>query len=174
MAPVRRAGGHFRFDTMRDMAPSLGQVAPSIHARSDNGTLIDLAALRGRWVVLYFYPRANTPGCTIEAQSFEQALPEFERLGAEVIGVSTDTEARQASFRHQCSLSFPLLPDSNREICRAYGVLGGLTGLLGVAARQTFLINPEGQIAYIWKSVNPTRHAAEVLERLGKLQSARA
>ena len=79
--------------------------------RSDDGRLMDLTQLRGRWVVLYFYPRAGTPGCSVEAQRFEAALPEFGRLGAEVIGVSTDTEASQARFRDRCSLSFPLLPD---------------------------------------------------------------
>lgn len=152
------------------MALRLGQPAPPIHARSDDGQLIDLAALQGQWVVLYFYPRANTTGCTIEAQRFEQALPEFERLGAVVVGISTDTEAKQASFREQCGLSFPMLPDGNREICRAYGVLGGLFGLMGLAARQTFLVDPTGHIAHIWKTVNPANHATEVLQTLTALQ----
>lgn len=153
------------------MTPQVGQLAPAIHARSDDGRTVDLAALRGGWVVLYFYPRANTPGCSIEAQRFEQALPEFERLGATVVGVSTDTEAKQASFRDQCGLSFALLPDGDRSICKAYGVIGGLGGLLNMAARQTFLIDPEGNIAYHWRSVNPARHAAEVLEKVQQLRA---
>ena len=155
------------------MTPQVGQSAPPFHARSDDGRIMDLAALRGQWVVLYFYPRASTPGCTIEAQRFEQALPEFERAGATVIGVSTDTEARQASFRDQCGLSFPLLPDGDKKVARAYGVLGGLVGLLGVAARQTFLIDPSGVLAYHWKSVSPARHAAEVLEKVQELSGGK-
>lgn len=124
------------------MSPRVGQPAPDFDARSDDGRPVRLAELRGYWVVLYFYPRANTPGCSVEARRFEAALPEFERLNATVIGVSTDTEARQASFRDTCSLSFPLIPDGDRAISRAYGVIGGLGGLLGMAARETFLIDP--------------------------------
>ena len=124
--------------------------------------------MRGRWVVLYFYPRAGTPGCSVEAQRFEEALPEFGRLGAEVIGVSTDTEAQQARFRERCGLSFPLLPDGDHTVARAYGVIGGVGGLLGLASRQTFLIDPAGQLAFHWKRVNPLGHAAEVLRVLAE------
>ena len=152
------------------MSPQVGQPAPAFSARSDDGQQLDLGALRGRWVVLYFYPKASTPGCSIEAQRFEQALPEFERAGAVVAGVSTDTEASQAKFRDQCQLSFPLLPDGDKTISRAYGVLGGLTGLLGVAARQTFLIDPQGTLAHHWKTVNPVSHAADVLRVLQEKQ----
>lgn len=155
------------------MTPQVGQPAPSIHARSDDGRLIDLKDMRGQWVVLYFYPKAGTPGCSIEAQRFEQALPEFERLNALVVGVSTDTEASQAKFRDQCSLSFPLLPDGDKTIARAYGVLAGLSGLLGVTARQTFLIDPEGKVAHHWKIVNPASHATEVLRMLKEAQQKR-
>lgn len=152
------------------MTPQVGQPAPAFDARSDDGQHIASSALRGRWVVLYFYPKASTPGCSIEAQRFEQALPEFERAGAVVVGVSTDTEASQAKFRDQCRLSFPLLPDGDKTISRAYGVLGGLTGLLGVAARQTFLIDPQGTLVHHWKTVNPATHAAEVLRVLHEKQ----
>lgn len=148
----------------------VGQAAPTFSARSDDGQSVNLADMRGQWVVLYFYPRASTPGCSVEAQRFEQALGEFERCQAQVIGVSTDTEARQAQFREKCALSFPLLPDSDKAIAKAYGVLGGMTGLLGVAQRQTFLIDPQGNLAYIWHKVNPVSHAAEVLARLQTLQ----
>lgn len=152
------------------MTLQVGQPAPTFSARSDDGQPIDLTSLRGQWVVLYFYPKASTPGCSIEAQRFEQALPEFEQAGAVVVGVSTDTEASQAKFRDQCSLSFPLLPDGDKTISRAYGVLGGLTGLLGVAARQTFLIDPQGTLAHHWKTVHPASHAPEVLRVLHEKQ----
>ncbi|RJF73637.1 peroxiredoxin [Deinococcus cavernae] len=154
------------------MTPRVGQPAPPFQARSDDGQILDLTALRGRWVVLYFYPKASTPGCSIEAQRFEQALPEFERSGAAVVGVSTDTEASQAKFRDQCQLTFPLLPDGDKAICQAYGVLGGLNGLLGVAARQTFLIDPQGILVHHWKSVNPASHAGEVLRVLHEKQQS--
>ncbi|MBZ9714662.1 peroxiredoxin [Deinococcus multiflagellatus] len=152
------------------MTPPLGQPAPTFTRRSDDGREISLEALRGRWVVLYFYPRAGSPGCSIEAQRFEAALPEFERLGAQVIGVSTDTEAKQAAFRDSCALSFPLLPDSDRSLCRTYGVMGGLGGLLGIAGRQTFLIDPQGVLTRHWRVLNPVGHPAEVLRALEELQ----
>lgn len=156
---------------MAAMSPQVGQPAPPIQARSDDGRTLDLSALRGQWVVLYFYPRAGTPGCSIEAQRFEAALPEFERLNTVVVGVSTDTEARQAKFRDDCQLSFPLLPDHQKTIARAYGVLGGLGALLGVTARQTFLIDPQGNVAHHWRSVNPMHHAADVLRVLQEKQA---
>ncbi|EYB68410.1 redoxin [Deinococcus phoenicis] len=155
------------------MSLRVGQPAPEFDARSDDGRRVRLADLRGRWVVLYFYPRANTPGCSIEARRFEAALPEFERLGAAVIGVSTDTEARQANFRDTCGLSFPLLPDGERTLSRTYGVIGGLGGLLGMAARQTFLIDPDGKLAHHWRTVHPGHHAADVLAQL-QAETARA
>lgn len=148
------------------MSPRVGQPAPDFDTRSDDGQPVRLADLRGRWVVLYFYPRANTPGCSVEAQRFEAALPEFERLNATVIGVSTDTEARQAKFRESCDLSFPMIPDGDRALCRAYGVMGGLGGLMGLAGRQTFLIDPEGKVAHHWRTVNPASHAADVVRYL--------
>lgn len=151
---------------MPGMSVRPGDPAPVFEKRSDDGRTISLSALRGHWVVLFFYPRASSAGCSIEAQRFESALPEFERLGATVIGVSTDTEARQASFRDTCSLSYPLLPDSDREVCRAYGVMGGLSGLLNMAARETVLIDPEGVVAARWRSANPAAHASAALKHL--------
>ncbi|SMB93547.1 peroxiredoxin Q/BCP [Deinococcus hopiensis KR-140] len=151
---------------MGGMTPRVGEPAPDFDTRSDDGRPLRLSDLRGRWVVLYFYPRASTPGCSLEAQRFEAALPEFERLNAAVIGVSTDTEARQAKFRDSCGLTFPMLPDGDRAVAKAYGVMGGLGGLLGMAARQTFLVDPQGNVAWHWSNVNPATHAADVLRWL--------
>ena len=156
------------------MALTLGQPAPAFSAVSDNGEHITLEGLHGSWSVLYFYTKANTLGCSIEAQRFEASLPEFSRLNARVIGVSTDTEAAQAKMREKCSLSFPLLPDSKKEISRAYGVMGGFTGLLGVADRQTFLIDPQGNLAFHWKKVNPMNPAKDVLDKLEELTSVQS
>jgi thioredoxin-dependent peroxiredoxin len=144
----------------------IGQPAPDFSATADDGQIISLSRLRGSWAVLYFYPKDNTPGCSIEANKFEQALPEFQALGATVIGVSTDSSASHSKFREKCNLTFPLLPDTDKSISKAYGVLGGLTGLLGVADRQTFLIDPEGKVAQHWKRVNPMLHAVEVKREL--------
>ncbi len=156
------------------MTPTPGQLAPTFSALSDNGEQVSLEGLRGSWAVLYFYPKAGTPGCSIEAQRFEASLPEFSRLNARVVGVSTDTEASQAKMREKCSLTFPMLPDSKKEIARAYGVIGGLMGLLGVADRQTFLIDPQGKLAFHWKRVNPMNPAKEVLNKLEELSIVRS
>ncbi|CAM3203650.1 peroxiredoxin [Deinococcus deserti] len=157
---------------MRVMSLQVGRQAPPFDVRSDDGRRVSLSAMRGQWVVLYFYPKANTPACSIEAQRFEAVLPEFERLGATVIGVSTDTEARQASFRDQCRLSFPLIPDGRKRLARDYGVVTGLRGLLGIASRETFLIGPEGELACHWRTVNPATHAGEVLSELERRTGA--
>lgn len=146
----------------------IGQPAPDFSGTDDTGKQIRLQDLRGKWVVLYFYPKDNTPGCSIEAQRFEQALPEFQALGAEVIGVSTDSSQSHAGFREKCNLSFALLSDSDKAIGKAYGVMGGLMGMLGIAARQSFLIAPDGTLAHHWKMVNPMTHALEVKNELEK------
>ncbi|WP_407570766.1 peroxiredoxin [Deinococcus altitudinis] len=153
------------------MSIRIGEAVPDFAARSDDGQQLSLSGLNGQWAVLYFYPRASTPGCSIEAQRFEQALPEFRRMNAQVIGVSTDTEARQAKFREKCDLSFPLIPDGDKVIGRAYGVLGGVSGLLNLAQRQTFLIDPQGKLAWHWKVSNPGTHAGEVLAKLAEVSS---
>jgi thioredoxin-dependent peroxiredoxin len=153
----------------------IGQPAPDFSATADNGETVSLSSLRGSWAVLYFYPKDSTPGCSIEANKFEQALPEFTALGARVIGVSTDSSGSHAKFREKCNLTFPLLPDTDKTISKAYGVLGGLTGLLGVADRQTFLIDPDGTVAQHWKRVNPMTHAVEVQRELeGRVGASRA
>ncbi len=134
------------------------------------GETINLEQLRGQWVILYFYPKDSSYGCSIEAQKFEQSLPEFKQKNAIVIGVSTGSSASQTKFREKCNLSFSLLPDTDKSIAKAYGVLSGLMALMGNADRQTFLIDPEGKLAHHWKFVNPFSHATEVLQELEKHQ----
>ena len=156
---------------MAVMTLSAGQLAPPFEARSDDGRRYSLSELRGGWTVLYFFPRALTRDCNLEARQFEALLPAFEQHRAQVIGVSTDTEARQALFRDTCQLSFALLPDSARSLAGLYGVLGGLSGWLGRTQRCTFLIDPQGVIAHVWRKVAPDGHAAEVLAELQARQA---
>ena len=144
----------------------LNQPAPDFRAVSDDGQEIALSDLRGQWVVLYFYPKANSYGCSIEAKQFEHSLPEFERLGAKVIGISTDGEKGQAAFREKCDLSYPLLPDTSKTICKAYGVLGGLTGLIGVSGRASFVIDPKGVLVHQLHDMNHTVHVPGALAAL--------
>ncbi|THF70584.1 peroxiredoxin [Deinococcus sp. Arct2-2] len=156
---------------MTTLTPSASQapnMAPEFSARSDDGRTLRLSEMRGGWVILFFYPRAGSPGCSIEARRFEAKVEDFNALNAQLIGVSLDTEARQAKFRDSCGLSYPLIPDGDRTLSKAYGVIGGLGGLLGMAARETFLIAPDGSIARHWRTVNPATHAADVLKEVEK------
>jgi thioredoxin-dependent peroxiredoxin len=152
----------------------IAEPVPNFSATSDTGKSINLEQLRGQWVILYFYPKDSSMGCSIQAQRFEQSLPEFIKLNAQVIGVSTDSSTSHAKFREKCHLSFPLLPDTDKSIAKAYGVMAGLMGLIGIADRQTFLIDPHGKLAHHWKFVNPLGHASEVLHELEKHQLAMA
>ncbi|WP_291432227.1 peroxiredoxin [Deinococcus sp.] len=152
----------------------LNQPAPDFSGVSDDGQAISLQSLRGQWVVLYFYPKANSYGCSIEAQKFEASLPEFERLGAQVIGISTDSEAGQAAFREKCHLSYPLLADPGQTICRAYGVMGGLTSLMGVSNRASFVIDPEGKLVHELRNPLHTVHVPGALAALEKRGAGKA
>lgn len=153
------------------MKSVLGQPAPEFSATSDDGRTVSLAGLRGRWAVLYFYPKASSPGCSTEAQRFEHSLPQFAALGAEVIGISTDGAAGQAAFRAKCGLSFALLPDTDKTICRTYGVMGGLTGLVGLPGRASFVIDPAGVLVYQRHDLNHTVHVPGALQALRQAQA---
>jgi thioredoxin-dependent peroxiredoxin len=152
----------------------ISEAVPNFSTTSDTGQTINLEKLRGKWVILYFYPKDSSLGCSIEAGRFEQSLPEFQKLNAQVIGVSTGSSLSQAKFREKCHLSFVLLPDTDKSIAKAYGVISGFMALLGNADRQTFLIDPHGKLAHHWKFVNPLSHATEVLQELEKHQLAMA
>ena len=153
---------------------NISEPVPNFSAPSDTGEIISLEKLRGEWVILYFYPKDSSLGCSIEAQRFEQSLPEFVKRNAQVIGVSTGSSVSQTKFREKCNLTFPLLPDTDKSIAKAYGVINGFMALLGNADRQTFLIDPNGNLAHHWKFVNPLSHATEVLQTLEKHQTAKA
>jgi thioredoxin-dependent peroxiredoxin len=151
------------------MAVDVGDPAPDFTTVTDDGREISLHDLRGKTVVLYFYPRADTPGCTTEACGIRDEFPGFERVGAEVLGVSPDTKEAQAAFRAKYHLPFTLLADPDHEIADAYGVwvLRQSAGRewMGVA-RTTYIIGPDGKIERVFQQVKPAEHAKELLEAL--------
>ncbi len=129
---------------------------------------MSLNDLRGKWVVLYFYPKAASfsMGCALETQKFEAILPDLHALGAEVVGISTDSSKAQGDFKAMCKSTFPMLSDADKRIGKAYGVMVGLGALLGAADRQTFLIDPSGVVAEKWRVGNIMTHAVEVKQAL--------
>ena len=152
--------------------PAIGKCAPAVKLPSDSGEDITLSALKGRPVVLYFYPKDNTPGCTIEAQEFRDAIPAFTEAGATVLGVSTDSVKSHCGFRDKQNLNFPLLADTDHAVAEKYGVWVEKTNYgktyMGIQ-RATFLVDKNGKIAQIWPKVTPKGHAQEVLDAVKSL-----
>ena len=143
-----------------------GDAAPDFTLTTGDGETVRLKDLRGRPVVLYFYPRDDTPGCTAEAGSFRDLLPDFEAKGAAVYGVSADDQRSHQKFSSKCGLTFPLLSDPAHEVATAYQSWGPKKFMgreyVGIL-RNTFLIDGDGKIARVWEKVKPKEHAAEVL-----------
>ncbi len=143
-----------------------GDRAPALSGQTGDGTALQLADCKNRWVVVYFYPRDNTPGCTTEAQDFRDLLPAFAKHGVQVIGVSRDPLASHARFAGKHALTFPLVADVDESWCRAFDVVHEkmLYGKrhLGVV-RSTFLIGPDGRIRQSWRNVKVAGHAQAVL-----------
>jgi peroxiredoxin Q/BCP len=145
--------------------PAAGQVAPAFTLPSQDGSQISLASFRGKWVVLYFYPKDMTSGCTIEAHNFQRDLAQYEANNAVILGVSVDTPDSHKEFCAKEGLTFRLLADPNHTVVDAYGSLGNFGGFK-YANRNTFLIDPQGVIARVWTKVNPQVHSTEVLAAL--------
>jgi peroxiredoxin Q/BCP len=154
---------------MTSQRPAVGDPAPLFTLPDDNGTMQDLASQRGRWVVLFFYPKDFTSGCTEEVCAFRDLTPDFEAAGATVWSVSVlDTDSK-ARFKAEHGLTFPLLADPDHAVAERYGVWEEKQNYgksyWGVA-RTTFLIDPEGRIAHVWPKVKVDGHATAVLETL--------
>ena len=151
---------------------SVGKKAPAFALESSDGGKVKLADLAGKPVVVYFYPRDNTPGCTLEAQDFRDAMPAFKKLGAIVLGVSKDSIASHCKFRDKYGLSFPLLSDPEGKVLEAYGAWGDkvLYGkkMKGVI-RSTVLIDRDGKVAKHWPKVSVKGHVAEVVDAIKEL-----
>jgi len=149
--------------------PSVGEEAPDFELLDDAGQKVRLSDLRGRRVVLYFYPRADTPGCTKEACSFRDSFEAYQRKGTVILGVSPDTVQKQAKFKSKFELPFPLLADADHRVSEAYGVWG-LKKFMGKeymgVARTTFLVGADGKILRVFEGVKPEGHGGEVLEAL--------
>jgi thioredoxin-dependent peroxiredoxin len=146
--------------------PAVGQTAPAVALPSQDGATVDLKSFHGKWVVLYFYPKDMTPGCTIEAHNFQQDLSKYEKLNAAIVGVSVDSAESHQQFCTKESLSFKLLADTSKKVVDEYGSLSPA----GVAARNTFLIDPSGKIVQVWTKVSPQKHSEEVLAAIAEKQ----
>jgi thioredoxin-dependent peroxiredoxin len=147
---------------------TVGEMAPDFRLQDQAGKWHTLADHRGQWVVLYFYPKDQTPGCTKEACAFRDNIFAFQGLGAAVLGVSLDDVASHDEFAKKYSLPFPLLADADGAVTTRYGVMGGF-GPIKMAKRQSFLIGPDGKIAKHYESVDAEKHSAEVLADLKAL-----
>jgi peroxiredoxin Q/BCP len=153
----------------RSLTPSVGSNAPDFSLPSQEGSPVSLKDYRGKWVVLYFYPKDLTTGCTREAHNFEVDQPKYAAHNAVVLGVSVDSVDSHKKFCAKEGLNFKLLADTDHKVTDAYGSLTNLI-LVKIAARHTFLIDPSGTIVKTYTSVDPLKHSAEVLEELDALQ----
>lgn len=145
--------------------------APDFKLPDDNGKQHTLAEYKGKWVILYFYPKDDTPGCTVEACSLRDARDDLAKMGAEIIGISKDDAPSHEKFKAKHSLNFTLLTDKNAEAIEAYGAWGkkmfGQEGIL----RRTFIIDPQGTVVKVYGRVTPLGHGEQVIQELGRLQA---
>jgi peroxiredoxin Q/BCP len=149
--------------------PEIGKKVPSLDGVTSDGSELKLASLKGQWVVVYFYPKDSTPGCTSEARDFRDLYPKFRQRHAQVIGVSRDSVKSHANFAAKQELPFPLVSDPDETWCQAFDVIHEkvLYGkrYLGVV-RSTFLIDPAGKLAHEWRGVKVPGHAQAVLDAI--------
>lgn len=148
---------------------AIGKKAPSVKGATGDGAALKLSDLKGQWVVVYFYPKDSTPGCTTEAQQFRDLYPQFRKRQAQIIGVSRDSVKSHANFAAKQALPFPLISDADETWCNAFDVIHEkmLYGkrYLGIV-RSTFLLDPEGKLFMEWRSVKVAGHAQAVLDAL--------
>ncbi len=149
-----------------------GDKAPAIHATDDQGQPFDLASLKGKYVVLYFYPKADTPGCTKESCEFRDSSTKFKKKNTVIVGASPDKSAAQTKFKQKFDLPFLLIADTDHKVAEDYGVWAEKSmygrNYMGIE-RTTFLIGPDGKIKKIFRKVKPEGHAEQVYEALSSL-----
>ena len=149
--------------------PAVGSMAPDFTLNSQENTPVSLHDFKGKWVVLYFYPKDQTPGCTIEAHGFTRDQDQYTKKNAVILGVSVDSVDSHKEFCAKDGINFKLLSDTSYEVVSKYGSLNQMNGTTR-AARNTFLIDPKGKIAKVYVKVNPTPHSEEVLAALDEMQ----
>ena len=149
--------------------PEVGKPAPDFKLKSNEGKEVSLKDYRNKWVVLYFYPKDFTSGCTIEAKNFQRDLAMYEKANAVILGVSVDTAESHQSFCTKEGLSFKLLADTETTVSNAYGSVREYNGNK-LSARNTFIIDPKGNVAKVYLGVSPAKHSEEVLAALAELQ----
>ncbi len=152
--------------------PAAGETAPDFALQDQNGKMHSLTDYTGKWVVLYFYPKDDTPGCTTEACAFRDDIFKFRKMGVSILGVSLDDVESHAAFAEKYSLPFPLLADVEKEAATAYGVLKNY-GLMKVASRQTFVIAPDGTVARHYAKVDPDSHSEQLQADVARLMQAK-
>lgn len=153
--------------------PQVGQPAPDFHLQDQNGKWHTPADHHGRWLVLYFYPKDFTPGCTTQVCTFRDDVAKLRKAGADVVGVSLDDVKSHAEFAAKYHVPFPLLADSDKKVAAAYGVLTSKMGMQ-YAKRTTFLIDPEGNVAKVYQDVDPEKNSGQVQADLSSFKSDKA
>jgi len=156
-----------------DEGPEVGTEAPEFMLNSQDQESVSLNGYRGKWVVLYFYPKDFTSGCTVEAHNFQRDLTEYESRNAAILGVSTQDEKTHQAFCTKEGLNFRLLADTKGEVSKKYGSVVNLV-ITKLSSRHTFLIDPQGLICKVWTTVNVGTHSREVLDALDASQKAGA
>jgi thioredoxin-dependent peroxiredoxin len=151
-----------------DSMPQVGQAAPGFTLPSQDGTNVSLKDYKGKWVVVYFYPKDKTPGCTIEAHNFQRDLAQYDKKKAVILGVSVDSADSHKEFCAEQSLTFKLLSDQQKKVVAQYGSTMEMRGDT-IAARNTFLVDPKGNVAKVWTKVEPNKHSEEVLAALNEI-----
>lgn len=159
----------FRVNVMAAPILKIGEDAPTFTLPDSQGNQVSLNDYKGKWAVLYFYPKDDTPGCTKEACQFRDDFKTIEALGAKVIGISIDDSFSHQKFAEKYNLPFPLLSDASGEVANRYGALNNFL-VIKLAKRYTYLINPQGKIAKIYLSVDTSKHSQEIIEDLKKLK----
>jgi peroxiredoxin Q/BCP len=152
-----------------DKVPAVGSPAPDFTLNSQEGKPVTLHEFKGKWVVLYFYPKDFTSGCTVEAHNFQRDLARYEQKNAVIMGVSAQDEDSHQRFCTKEGLSFKLLADTKQEVSTQYD---SVIPVVKLSARHTFLIDPQGKVEKVWLDVKPDKHSEEVLAALTELQGA--
>ena len=149
-------------------AKLLGQVAPDFNLKNSQGELVSLTSFQGQWLVVFFYPKDDTPGCTAEACSFRDNFEGIKKLNASIVGISVDSSESHQKFKEKHNLPFMLLTDESGNVAKEYGALNNFL-IFKFAKRQSFIIDPEGIIRRGYRSVSPNKHALEIKEELKQL-----